>query len=234
MAVRRSLALLVVLVAGCAGTAPSTSVGPPSDPPVPATSGAAVERLEDLDQLVERLVAIHPDPFLDEGEAAFRARVDAVAARAGERSDAGFLVDVMGLMGHRDRDGHSGAWAMAQQGDSVHVLPLWLREFPDGLRVVAARPPLVDLVGGIVTAVGGTPVEEARRVVTPLVPADNDSNRRGNLPMYMLVMEFVDELGIQRPGAPPLTLRLDDGSARDVEAEPVPIGAFRDWLFSLY
>ena len=30
-------------------------------------------------------------------------------------TDAGFLVAVMDLMGHRDRDGHSGAWAMAQQ-----------------------------------------------------------------------------------------------------------------------
>ena len=237
MAVRRSFALIGLLVAACAGTAPSTSVAPSSGPSASvsvASADVAEGRREDLDQLIERLDALHPNPFLDEGEAAFRARVDAVASRAGERSDAGFLVDVMGLMGHRDRDGHSGAWAMAQQGGRVHVLPVWLREFPDGLRVVAARPPLADLIGGIVTSVGGTPVEEARRLVTPLVPADNQSNRRANLPMYLLVKEVVDELGIQQPGSAPLSLRFDDGTTRDVDVEAVPVGAFRDWLFSVY
>ena len=236
MAVRRSFALLGLLVAACAGTAPSASVAPPSHPsasPSLASSDVAGRR-GDLDQLVERLDTVHPNPFLDEGEAAFRARVDAVATRAGERSDAGFLVDVMALMGHRDRDGHSGAWAMAQEGDRVHILPVWLREFRDGLRVVAARPPLADLIGGIVTSVGGTPVEEARRLVTPLVPADNDSNRRANLPMYLSVKEVVDELGIQQPGKAPLSVRFDDGTTREVDAEAVPVGAFRDWLFSVY
>jgi hypothetical protein len=237
MAVRRSFVLIGFLVAACAGTAPLMPVAPSSGPPSsapPASADVAEVRREDLDQLVEQLDTIHPNPFLGEGEAAFRARVDAVAARADERSDAGFLVDVMGLMGHRDRDGHSGAWAMAQQGERVHVLPVWLREFPDGLRVVATRPPLADLVGGIVTGVGGTPVEGARRLVTPLVPADNDSNRRANLPMYLLVKEVVDELGIQQPGAAALSLQFDDGTTRDVEVEAVPIGAFRDWLFSVY
>ena len=37
-------------------------------------------------------------------------------------SDAGFLVAVMDLMGHRERDGHSGAWAMAQAGTVLYGL----------------------------------------------------------------------------------------------------------------
>jgi hypothetical protein len=232
--VRRCFALIALLVVGCGGSVLSTAGAPSAGPSAGASALVAEKRREDLDQLVERLVAIHPNPFLDEGEAAFRARVDAVAAHAAERSDAGFLVDVMGLMGHRQRDGHSGAWAMAQQGDRVHVLPVWLREFPDGLRVVAARPPLTDLVGGIVASVGGTPVEQARRLVTPIVPADNDSNRRGNLPVYLLVKEVIDELGIQRPGAAPLSLHFDDGITREVEADAVSVEAFRDWVFSVY
>ena len=231
---RRALILVALLLAACSGAVSSPTVIPSSTPLASASPVVASERREDLDQLFERLVAIHPNPFLDEGEPAFRARIDAVAKRAGTRSEAGFLVDVMGLMGHRDRDGHSGAWALAQRGDRVHVLPLWLREFPDGLRVVAAAPPHDDLVGGVVTAVGGTPIEEARDRVTPLVPADNDSNRRANLPVYLLVEEVVDELGIREGDAAPLTLRLDDGSTRDVEVEPLAVDAYRDWLFSVY
>ena len=119
------------LVAAC-GTTPSAS---PSGPgastasPVaspteeveetlsPTPSGAAdvaAARNADLDYLIERLKAIHPNPFLDEGEAGFLERVASIREDVGSMTDAGFLVAVMDLMGHRDRDGHSGAWAMAQ------------------------------------------------------------------------------------------------------------------------
>ena len=222
--------LVLALASGCAGAAPSVPATP-----IPApTDGIAAGRLADLEQLVDRLEAIHRNPFLEEGEAAFRSRVDAVAARAADRSDAGFLVDVIGLMGNRDRDGHSGAWAMAQTGDRLHARPIWLREFPDGLRIVAARAPHEDLVGSVVTAVGGTPVEVAREAVVPLVPADNDSNRRANLPMYLLLPEVLETLEIQRPGATGLTIRRADGSIEEVDLAPVPIDTFRDWVFGVY
>ena len=65
-------------------------------------------RLADLDYLVERLKAIHPNPFLDEGEAAFLERVAKIREDVASMTDAGFLVAVMDLMGHRERDGHSG------------------------------------------------------------------------------------------------------------------------------
>lgn len=228
--------LFALLVAACGGatSTSSPSVEPATTVTPSATLDVAAARRADLDQLVERLESIHPNPFLDEGEPAFRARVQAVADAAASRSDAGFLIDVMGLMGKRDRDGHSGAWAMAQQGQQLHVLPMWLREFPDGLRVVAARAPFEDLIGGIVTAVGGTPVDSARERVTSIVPADNDSNRRANLPMYLLIAEVLDELGIRQPGATPLTLRFDDGRVVELDAEAAPIDAYRDWVFSVY
>jgi hypothetical protein len=229
------LSVAVITVAACSGT-PSTAAPRASTASVAPspTDAVAVARRADLDQLVDRLVAFHRNPFLEEGEAAFRSRVDAVAAAAGRRTDAGFLVDVMGLMGNRDRDGHSGAWAMAQTGDRLHGLPLWLRDFPDGLRVVVARGPHEDLVGAIVTAVGGTPIDEARRAVEPLVPADNDSNRRANLPKYLLLPEVFEELGIRRKGASALTVRLPDGTNADVDPEPLSIEAYRDWVFTVY
>jgi hypothetical protein len=231
--VMRSLTVAVLglaLAAGCAGAAPSV----PTTASPAVTDEVAAARRADLAQLVGRLDTIHRNPYLEEGEAAFRARLDAFAAHAADRSDAGFLVDVMGLMGNRDRDGHSGAWAMAQTGDRLHARPLWLREFPDGLRIVAARAPHEDLVGSVVTAVGGTPIEEARKAVVPLVPADNDSNRRANLPMYLLLPEVLETLGLQRPGAAGLTVRRADGSSEEVDVEPLPIDAFRAWVFGVY
>ncbi len=148
-----ALTATAVLVAGCGGqaVAPSTApgpsataaaAGPVSAAPSPTGSATASPtvaeaRVADLAYLVKRLKAIHRNPFLDEGEAAFMARVAAVEAKAGSMSDAGFLVAVMGLMGHRERDGHSGAWAMAQAGTVLSAWPIWLWDFPDGLRIVA-------------------------------------------------------------------------------------------------
>jgi hypothetical protein len=225
---------------GAAGSAapvsPMTSTVP-AQSPAAAASGSldpVAARQADLDLLVERLKAIHPNPFLDEGEAAFTERVDRIREDVGSMTDAGFLVAIMDLMGHRDRDGHSGAWAMAQTGSRLHAWPIWLWDFPDGLRIVAARAPYDDLVGARVTMVGGASVEDAIATVESLVPRDNPSTLRGNLPTYLTLPEVVEELGLVQPGDTVLTLQLVDGTTRELTPEPIPIEAFRDWIFGVY
>jgi hypothetical protein len=243
------LAGLLVAACGAAPTvSPSRVAGPTATASVPASddieespsvapsgaADAAEARLADLDYLVERLKSIHPNPFLDEGEAAFMARVASVREDVDSMTDAGFLVAVMDLIGHRDRDGHSGAWAMAQQNSILHAWPIWLWEFPDGLRVVAAREPYADLIGARLTMVGGASVEDAMATVEPLVPRDNPSTLRGNLPIYLTIPEVLEELGLVQPGDPGLTLELLDGSTREVTPDQLPMAAFRDWIFGEY
>jgi hypothetical protein len=238
----------VLLLAGCGSSSATTGPSPSAEATVgsPQASPAATrtsptagttageQRIEDLDRLVDRLVAVHPNPFLDEGEDAFRARVAAIEARADTLSDVGFLVATMELMGHRERDGHSGAWAFAQPSELLTAWPLWLWDFPDGLRVVAARRPYTDLVGARITAVGHDPVDTARRAVEPLVPMDNASSLRANLPTFLLLPDVLAELGVLAPGDPGLTLAMADGSTREVTPEPMPIEAYRDWIFGVY
>jgi hypothetical protein len=140
----------------------------------------------------------------------------------------------MGLMGHRGRDGHSGAWAMAQTGQRLHAWPVWLWDFPDGLRVVAARAPDVDLIGARLVRVGSMDVDDAIKAVEPLVPRDNASSLRANLPMYLLLPEVLDELGLREPGGPGLTFELVDGSERELTTKPLAMEAFRDWVFGAW
>jgi hypothetical protein len=236
------VASLVVAVMGCGPSAvasPSTSsTGSPSVPTATATSTASnvtslspgAERRADLAYLVEQLKAIHPNPFLDEGEATFMSRVRAIEDRADDLSEPGFLVAVMDLMGHRDRDGHSGAWAMAQTGD-LHAWPVWLWDFPDGLRVVAARDPDRDLIGARLVRVGEMAVKDARQAVESLVPRDNTSSLRANLPMYLTLPEVLDELALRGPDGPGLTFELLDGTTRELTTDPLGIVAFRNWVF---
>ena len=249
--IRRHVAVFTVvgwLVAACATSAPAsrsfaasptvaggspsvtarTSVGPSASPTV------AESRVADLAYLVARLRTIHPNPFLEDGEAAFMARVGSIEQRAATLTDTGFLVAVMDLMGHRERDGHSGAWAFAQPGALLSAWPVWLWDFPDGLRVVAARAPYGDLVGALVTKVGHVAVAEARRIVEPLVPRDNHSSLRANVPTYLVLPPVLEELGVLAAGDPGLTVELADGSARTVTPDALPIEAYRDWIFGVY
>ena len=247
------LLLLAAMLGGgaCANAVPASSpIGRGVSPAVasspsggsPAGIGAETSaaptgsagRIADLGYLVEQLKAIHPDPFLDEGEAGFMARVARIEAAAPSSTDVGFLVAVMDLMGHRERDGHSGAWAMAQSGRLLTAWPVWLWDFPDGLRVVAARDPYADLVGARVTMVGHLAVADARQAVEPLVPRDNSSSLRANLPTYLLLPNVLRELGVLASGDPGLTLELTNGSVRAVTPEPMPIEAWRDWIFARY
>lgn len=244
------LTVIAAVLAGCGGEA----VAPPTAPRPAATTAAprpasavpsptesaaasptmAEARVADLDYLVKRLKAIHRNPFLDEGEAAFMARVAAIEAQAGSLSDAGFLVAVMGLMGHRERDGHSGAWAMAQAGTVLSAWPIWLWDFPDGLRIVAARAPYDQLVGARVTKVGHAPVADARAAVDPLVPRDNASTLRGNLPIYLTLPSVLAELGVLSEGDPGLTLAVPDGTTREITPDAVPMETFRAWVFGAW
>ena len=72
------------------------------------------------------------------------------------------------------------------------------------------------------------------RSVESLVPRDNSSTLRGNLPIYLALPEVLEELGLVQPGDSGLTLRLLDGSTRTVTPEPLPIEVFRDWIFGVY
>lgn len=250
-------AALVVasLVAACASSTPASpsttatasgsAVSPSASIPAASASQSrtaspspsltvAEGRIADLAYLVARLKAIHPNPFLDTGEADFMARVARIEERASTMTDVGFVVAVMDLMGHRERDGHSGAWAMAQPGTLVRAWPIWLWDFPDGLRIVAARAPYEDLVGARVVKVGHAAVAEARTAVEPLVPRDNASSLRFNLPIYLTLPGVLEQRGILDAGDPGLTLELLDGSTREVTPEALPMETVRDWVFGAY
>lgn len=238
-------ALLSLLIASCGGTPAADPVAPATTtPPVASATPGSSEpsatpadptgRRADLAFLLERLEIVHPNPFLDEGANAFLERMAAIETRVDTMTDTEFLVAVMDLMGHRDRDGHSGAWALAQPGTLLHAWPVWLWDFPDGLRVVAATEPDRDLIGARLIGVGGADVETASAAVEPLVPRDNPSTLRANLPMHLLVPEILDVLDLRAPGDPGLTFELTDGSTRELVTDPLPMQAFFAWVTGAY
>jgi hypothetical protein len=240
-----AIVALSLIVGGCGAAAVAESIAPTVAPPAvasanpgssepQATPADPTGRRSDLAFLLERLEAIHPNPFLDEGVDAFLERMAGIESRVDTMTDTEFLVAVMDLMGHRDRDGHSGAWALAQPGTLLHAWPVWLWDFPDGLRVIAATEADRDLIGARLIGVGGTDVDTAKAAVEPLVPRDNPSTLRANLPLHLTVPEILDVLGLRATGDPGLTFELTDGSTRELATTPLAMPAFFEWVTGSY
>jgi hypothetical protein len=196
--------LAAALLAGCAGG--------------DATPAAPTPLQREVRGLGRSMEQLHPDLFHDVTRARFRAQVESLAQRAPRLSRDELVVGLMRIAALPGRgEGHTGLFPFDDHARTLHVYPLRLWDFPDGLRVVdsLARG---EEVGKRLVSIDGTPVARVVALVRPLVPRDNPSGLRHVLPQYLLTAEVLRGLGIVRDGA--ATFRFDDGSG--VALEPVP------------
>lgn len=164
--------------------------------------------------------ASHPDLFHDVSRATFRAEAAKLSDAAPELSRDELVVGVMRLAALPGaRDGHTAVYPFDQHARGLHVYPLRLYDFADGVYVVGSIGQ-EDLTGRRVTAIGGTPIDEVIELVRPLVPHDNESGFRWLLPEYLATAEVLRGLGIAE--ADTATLSFADGT--EAVLEPVDAG----------
>jgi len=208
--------LVAVLVLGAA-TACSSGA---ADAPAPPSRTA-----EDVRMLVERMEGLHPNLFHDVSRARFRGAAEELARRAPELAPDALLVELMrltALVGARD--GHTGLFPLdTGHRRELHVYPLRLYDFTEGLYVVAEVGRL-GLVGARLVSIAGRPVDEVAALVRPLVPRDNEWSRRARLPSFIAVAEVLHGLGVTSDArSASFELELPGGARREVTLEPVPV-----------
>ena len=244
-----ALALLLALV-GCApsatGTpgsagatatiaAPGGTAAPSSPTPAasPSTDRVAGWR-SDLERLLPEMEAIHPDLYHDAPKAELAGLVDDLKAKLTTATDDELMVGVTRIVARvsaKGRDSHTGLfpWNPASSFP-LHSLPLRLWIFPDGVHVIAALAPNVDLVGARLDTIAGRPVADLIRAIDPLVPRDNDATVRLLTPRFLLIPEVLHGLGLV-DAVGPLALGVTDatGAARTVTVEPIPMTDYNAW-----
>jgi Peptidase family S41 len=204
-----------------------------------ARPSAQATLAQDVRELGASIEQIHPDPFRSVSRQRFEAEVNDLAGRAASLSRDELLVGVLrviALLG--PRNGHTGLFpGDPSHARELHLYPLRLYEFPDGLYVVDA----VDrsLIRGKVVAIEGTPVAQVLERVGPLVPRDNDSNLRGLAPHFLLTAEVLDGLGIvDGAQSADFTFERAGGDRVDVALTSLPaskyVSAFADALYGHY
>ena len=185
-----TLIILAAVLVGAGGAAERAT---------PAASSAA----DDVRLLMAQIRQIHPNPFHATPEPAFQAAADDLAARAPSLSQDQLLVELMrfaNLLG--ERDGHSGIFPLDTGNRRVlHLFPLYLYKFSDGLFVVSA-PGNKALVGSKVLAIDGIGVDELERQVRPLVPRDNEHTRTDRFMSFLLTAEILHGLGLRAGTGP--------------------------------
>jgi hypothetical protein len=229
----RAIALLVVacIVAGCGtptGT-PRAASSPPSDGirSLAPTSAAAA----DLDRLLDRLEAIHPDPWHGVARADFVAALDGLKGEIGSMTPPEAEVAVMRLVAMisaKGRDGHM--FALPADGHAGLVLPVRLYEFADGVYVTAAMAPNADLAGARLLSIAGHAIGEVLAAIEPLVPRDSPATVPAFRPVFLLRTDVLRGLGLIGDG--PVQLSVDGAGAgpeRTVTVTPVPFAAYVDW-----
>ena len=162
--------------------------------------------------------ATHPDLFHDVPRATFRAEAAKLADAAPGLSRDELVVGLMRLAALPGaRDGHTAVFPFDQHARALHVYPLRLYDFPDGLYVVGSIG-AEDLTGRRITAIDGTPIDEVVERVRPLVPHDNESGLRWLLPEFVARPRCCAASGSSRATA---TFAFADGTEATLE----PVGA---------
>ncbi len=176
--------------------------------------------------LADAMEQTHPNLFHFVSRATFRTQAENLAARAPELTRDELVAGLMRLAAlPGERDGHTAIYPFDAHARSLHVYPLRLYDFADGLYVVGSISGQ-DLTGRRVTSIAGTPIKEIVELVRPLVPHDNESSRRWLLPEYVVTAEVLRGLAIVRTQT--AVFSFADGT--DAELKPVPAGQVADTL----
>ena len=118
---------------------------------------------------------------------------------------------------------------MPQPGSEAPALPLTVYEFDEGVTITAAAAPHEGLVGGTITAIAGTPIDEVLAAIEPLVPRDGPATVPAFRPIFLPRTEVLRGLGIIGEGAVELT--IDHHGLELVESvEPIPFDAYQAFL----
>ena len=208
--------------AGPGGPAASTTTTPIATP----TASAA----GDLDRWLERLEAVHPEPFHAVTREDFVAALDDLKADLPDLSPAEATVGVMRVAGmlSRDRDGHQ--FALVQPDERWPLLPIQVYELPEGVVITAARAPYEDLTGTTVVAVNSHPIDDVLAELEPLVPRDGPATLPTFRPGYLLRTVVLRGLGLVPDEDGPITVTVSDGGAeRDVDLEPISLDDHVSW-----
>lgn len=227
---KRSLGMVVIgfLLLGSCTTSDNGSVVSKASPS--ATQSEPVETFaDDARQALELYTSAHPKPFFASTRAELASTYAGLEGAPATMERSEFLVELMratarpGRLG--GRDGHSGVFPLDDHYPELHLYPLLLYWFEEGLFVTQSLHEGRDLVGTELVAIDGVPIGRIIESVEPLVARDNAMTMRARLPQFLLTQEVLEGLGHITEQETKFSFRWGD-ERFDRKLAPMPAGDY--------
>jgi hypothetical protein len=217
----RPLFLVLLLLGPCL---PAFFAAPSGQAPGP-TAVSAEGWARDLDVLASELPARHKDLFAGISEDEFRRRVGALKKDLPSLHPDEILVRLMALVAAVG-DSHTTLGYRAQRG-----IPLMSGWFKDGIHVLNTTEPYKAVLHGRITAIGGSPLEEAILRLASVIPHENEAQVRNQLPNLLADTAILHGLGlIPSPESASLTVVTPAGDRLTVEMTPLAFSSNPGWI----
>jgi hypothetical protein len=194
--------------------------------PQPLPAMTAEKWRADVDFFARELPKRHKNAFHTITREQFAAEVTALREKAGRANDDEMIVGLMRITAMVG-DGHT----YVRLPSNIHQFPITIARIEGAHRVVRGAGAAADLVGGKLTRIDDTSIEEAiARIRTILPQAESEVLFVAFTPIWMSFAEVLHGLGITKSAKTArFTVILDDGSERSAEASSFETTTPPDW-----
>ncbi|MEP7455736.1 peptidase S41 [Phyllobacterium sp. SB3] len=141
----------------------------------------------------------------------FERIVDETATAADQLSEKAFALEVMRAVALA-RNGHT----VARAANMMNAMPVKAWWFADGLYIVKAQPELAHLISARIEKLGTFTADEALAKVAPFI-SGTDQRIRFLSANLLTSPDILEHVGVASGPEIPLTLRLADGSTKEVK-----------------
>jgi hypothetical protein len=193
-----------------------------------ASEGSDSSWARDIEVLGNELPKCHKNLFFQLSEAEYRARLRTLEAELGTLSDLEVELRVRRLLADLG-DAHTGLSLQHEQ-----IYPLSFLHFADGTYLMKASAEYAEYLGMRLVSVDQTPLGEARRRISTIIPYDNRAQLWNRYASYLVIPRYLGGLGIitgngERPSAATFVFRSEAGERHSVEVDPVSRDASLEW-----
>ncbi len=161
--------------------------------------GSSASRVDqwnsDLDVLEKQLPQFHKNAFHAISQQDFESEVASLKRDLPSLNQDQFVTRVMQIVASI-HDGHTSIPIAALGKQGMHVLPIRLYIYPDGIHIDAADRSYETLLGGRLVSIGNVPADDLLKKVSNLVSADNEQTTKERVTQYLVVPELLHGLGV--------------------------------------